>query len=331
MTRKSLFIKIVFSLALLAFLALQVDMSQLKQTAANIHISSWIYAAAFIFLQMFGLAWRWLLLINADSVRRMSLESSIRIIALSFLANYLFTTSLGGIITRIVLTVNYGFSFIKAVAATILDRCMTILALLLMAALFLPLLGDVFHPQFLTATSGLILVMLVALFMAAAFVLYKKRRAIIFSNRKIALCYKYLRALLTDPKLLAKIIATSLISQVMYFAAVYAVIVSLDAEFSFIKFMAIVPIITLISSLPVGYGGWGIREGAFIYGLGLINIPLEAAFMASVQIGLLSMLLAISTGIPALIDSETQLALKNWKLRKTRVPAKALKTANARF
>lgn len=159
----------------------------------------------------------------------------------------------------------------------------------------------------------------------------KKRRAIIFSNRKIALCYKYLRALLTDPKLLAKIIATSLISQVMYFAAVYAVIVSLDAEFSFIKFMAIVPIITLISSLPVGYGGWGIREGAFIYGLGLINIPLEAAFMASVQIGLLSMLLAISTGIPALIDSETQLALKNWKLRKTRVPAKALKTANARF
>lgn len=331
MTHKALLIKIIFSLALLAFLAVQIDLSQLKETAANIHISSWIYAAAFIFLQMFGLAWRWVLLINAGSIRRMNIESSFRIIALSFLANYLFTTSLGGIIARIVLTLNHGFSFIKAVAATIIDRCMTILALLLMVALFLPLLGDVFHPQFLTATSGLVFMMLALIFMAAAFVLYKKRRTIIFAHRKIALCYKYLRALLTDPKLLAKIVATSLISQLMYFAAVYAVIISLDTDFSFIKFMAIVPVITLISSLPVGYGGWGIREGAFIYGLGLINIPLEAAFMASVQIGLLSMLLAISTGIPAFIDSETQLALKNWKLRKTTVTAKILKTANARF
>ncbi len=331
MTRKALLIKIVFSLALLAFLALQVDISQLRDTAANIHISSWIYAAAFIFLQMLGLAWRWVFLINAGSVRRLNLESSFRIIALSFLANYLFTTSLGGIIARIVLTLNHGFSFIKALAATILDRCMTMLALLLMAALFLPLLGDVFQPHFLTATSGLILAMLAVLFMAAAFILYRKRRAIIFSNRKVALCYKYLRALLTNPRLLAKIISISVLSQLMYFAAVYAVMVSLDVEFSFIKFMAIIPVITLISSLPVGYGGWGIREGAFIYGLGLINIPLEAAFMASVQIGLLSMLLAISTGIPAFIDSETQLALKNWKLRKTASPAKALKTVNASF
>jgi uncharacterized membrane protein YbhN (UPF0104 family) len=82
--------------------------------------------------------------------------------------------------------------------------------------------------------------------------------------------------------------------------------------------MAVIPVITLISSLPVGYAGWGLREGAFIYGLGLINIPLESAFMASVQIGLLSMALAICTGIPALIDSETQVALKNWKLKKTK-------------
>jgi uncharacterized membrane protein YbhN (UPF0104 family) len=317
MTPKALLIKTFFSLVLLAIVIMQVDLSELKTTAANIHIFSWLYAAIFIFLQMLGLAYRWVLLVNAGSVKHMRFGSSLRIIALSFLANYLFTTSLGGIIARIVLTVNHGFSFIKTLAATILDRCMTIFGLLLLAALFLPLLNDVFQPHFFTMTGGLVFLLLAICFLAASLIIYKKRRAIIFANRRIAICYKYLRALLTDPQLLGKIIVTSLASQVMYFAAVYMVIISLDVDFSFIKFMAIIPVITLISSLPVGYGGWGIREGAFIYGLGLINIPLEAAFMASVQIGLLSMLLAVLTGIPAFIDSETQLALKNWRLKKT--------------
>ena len=61
------------------------------------------------------------------------------------------------------------------------------------------------------------------------------------------------------------------------------------------------PLITIIASLPVGYGGWGIREGAFVYGLGLIHVPIEVAFAVSVQIGLISMLCAFVAGIPAMM------------------------------
>ena len=138
----------------------------------------------------------------------------------------------------------------------------------------------------------------------------------IFADRRVSICYRNIRALLTETERMAMIIAILLVGQIMYFAAVYIVMSSLGTDFSFIRFLAVIPIITLIASLSVGYGGWGIREGAFMYGLGLINMPLEAAFMASVQIGILSTIAAMISGIPALVDDETQDALRQWRHKK---------------
>ena len=81
---------------------------------------------------------------------------------------------------------------------------------------------------------------------------------------------------------------------------------SMGIDFSVLYFFAVIPVITLVSSLPIGYGGWGIREGAFVYGLGLINVPFETAFATSIQVGIISMCGAIVAAIPVLLKSGTQ-------------------------
>lgn len=322
MTRRTLFVKLVLSMALLAFFAFKVDFNELRSTAYNIHPFTWGYALLFMFLQIIALSARWTMLVNVDSkTRQMSFMSGLKITAVSYLANYILITTLGGIVARIVLTLSHGFSFVKSVTATVIDRIMTLLALLIMASVFMPLLWNVLHPQIIDASSLLVLMMLSVISACALLILYKNRRAIIFSNRKIAVSYKYVRKLFTSPQVLGKIIILSLFGQVMYFASAYVVMKSLGAEFSLFQFMAVIPVITLIASLPLGYGGWGIREGAFVYGLSLINMPLEAAFMGSVQIGLLSMLAAMMAGIPAFVDDETQDALRSWRRERKLRPA----------
>lgn len=316
MSRRTLLIKFLFSAAIMAILLLQVDKSQLHLMAENIHPVTWGYALVFIFLQLGALSARWMLLMNADTAQPMRFPTSVRITAVSFLANYVFITSLGGIVARIGLTMSHGFTLMKSLAAALIDRGMTLLALLILAALFMPFLNGVFHPNLLNASTVFVSLMLMGLAIVMLSLVYRNRRAIIFSHRRVAICYKYIRALLTDTERMAKIIAISLVGQIMYFAAVYIVMSSLGTDFSFIRFLAVIPIITLIASLPVGYGGWGIREGAFMYGLGLINMPLEAAFMASVQIGILSTIAAMISGIPALVDDETQDALRQWRHKK---------------
>ncbi len=318
MNYKSLLIKIFLSLALLTAVAMQVDYAQIKSIAQNIHPVSWVYAMIFMLLQITGLAVRWTLLLNAGKRKNMRFATAIKITAISSLANYVFITSLGGIIARITLSMTHGFPFVKAMAATIIDRGMPLLALVILGMIFLPIFGHEFHPAFLNEKTMAILLALAALGMFVLLFLYKKRRAIIFYNRKITVCVKYLRSLLSSPALLIEIVCVSLVTQIMYFAAVYSVMHSLGGNFTFIQFMVVMPIITLAASLPIGYGGWGIREGAFMFGLQLINIPVEAAFMASVQIGVISMITAAVAGIPAFIDDETQRAIKDWKNRKIR-------------
>ncbi len=318
--KKALLLKILFSAGVFSILTLRVDYSALKGMVQNIHLHSCLLAVFFILCQIMALSLRWMLLINAGE-KRMGFLTSVRITLVSFLANYIFITSAGGIVARVVLSINHGFSLVRSLTATFLDRAMTLLALCLLAAVFIPVARPLFDAHLFTVTTLMILLTLGCMIGLGLFFAYKNRRSIIFSSRKMAVFYKYLRELVTDQNLLARITVLSLVAQVMYFCAVYVILRSLGGEFSLLSFMAVIPIITFVSSLPIGYGGWGIREGAFIYGLGLIHMPVEAALMASVQIGLITMLTAIITGIPAFLNDETQFAIRNWKRRKKPEPS----------
>ncbi|MGQ0527658.1 MAG: lysylphosphatidylglycerol synthase transmembrane domain-containing protein [Alphaproteobacteria bacterium] len=300
------------SAGILLVLILRVDYTAMQSMMHRIDITTWGLAFVFIFAQILALSVRWNLLVNVEETR-MDFMTSLRITLVSFLANYLFITSAGGIVARIALSVNHGISLVKSVVITLIDRLMTLFALGVLALIFLFEAQTFLNPKFINST---LIFSLLLFFLAVSALLvfaYNRRREIIFSNRKIAMCSQYLRTFLTNSTLLSKVIGVSLFGQIMYFAAVYVVIESLGINLPLIKFMAIIPFITLVASLPLGYGGWGIREGAFMYGLGLINLPLEASFTASVQIGLISMVAALVTGVPAFFDTRTQSALKGWR------------------
>lgn len=301
-------IKIAISVVLMAALMMRMDLGRVGQFIGEIHISAWGFAMAMILLQILALSYRWLLLINVHQ-RRVSFRNAVQVNLASLLANYLFITSIGGIIVRIAMSIQSGVSLMHSIAATALDRVMTLAALLILTIVFMPVLNgiashDIYHHAIFVIASFFIGGMIFSLLVFDTF-----RRKIIFSNRKITMCFKYLRTVMTDQNLLAKVIASSLVGQIAYFGAVFVITNHMGFEFSWLHFIAIMPLITVIASLPVGYGGWGIREGAFVYGLGLIHVPIEIAFAVSVQIGLISMLTALLTGIPAILTRNSALSL----------------------
>ncbi|MCB9983369.1 MAG: flippase-like domain-containing protein [Rhodospirillales bacterium] len=300
MSQHKLLIKIVISLAIMALLAMRMDLGALGEHIGDIQGPVWLVAALMIFVQIIALAYRWFLLINAHE-HRITYHNAMRVTLASMIANYLFITSIGGIIVRVAMSVQSGISLVRSIAATALDRVMTLLALLILTALFLPVLSAIASHDMFSHAIFILGLFSCGAFLFALLMFETFRRKIIFSHRKVTMCFKYLRTVMTDHNIMGKIVISSLIGQVAYFAAVYAVTASMGIEFSWLHFISILPLITIIASLPVGYGGWGIREGAFVYGLGLIDIPIEVAFAASVQIGLISMICAFIVGIPALV------------------------------
>lgn len=313
---KTILLKVLISLAIVAVLALRMDPKEISNLTKHMYASAWLVAAGLIVIQILAISYRWLLLANVNG-RKMDYPDSVRITLASLLANYLFITSVGGIIVRVVLAMQHGISLVKAIAATALDRLMTLLAMVILAVVFLPVLARAVEPEIFYNMLGIV-TGCVAVTAAAVFVFIKNTKGnIIFTHRKIAVCFKYLRSVVTNSELLGKITLSSLIGQIAYFAAVYVITLSSGVEFSLPYFLAIMPMIAIVASLPVGYGGWGVREGAFVYGLGLINIPLETAFVVSVQIGIITMLTALICGIPAILNERTRFALKSHKQART--------------
>jgi hypothetical protein len=62
---------------------------------------------------------------------------------------------------------------------------------------------------------------------------------------------------------------------------------------NFVRWFLIVPAVLLITIVPISLGGWGLREGAFVVGLGLISVPAETAVTLSVMFGIFQILTAI--------------------------------------
>lgn len=87
----------------------------------------------------------------------------------------------------------------------------------------------------------------------------------------------------------SKTILIAALSLMMHFCNILAVYIvadnfRLNADL-WLMAVVVLPVI-LISLLPISFAGWGVREGAMVIGLGLIDVPMDKAVAVSVTFGL---------------------------------------------
>ena len=305
-------VKILISGLLLAFLWTRMDKGALQDATHMVHASSWFYAVFFIIAQLVLLSLRWMYLINVGHFR-MNFKDSVQVSLASQIANMLFLTTVSGIAVRVAMAYQHGASLFKSVFATAIDRIMTLAALLLLCAFFLPSLTNYIDASLSKNIGLFVAAMILVLFVLTpllAITVANKIPARIFSKGNMRSGQRYIKLLFGNYGLLGKILSVSLLGQMSFFAAVYCIALSSGIELGFLQIMIVLPAIALVSSMPFSFGGWGIREGAFIYGLGLLNVPMETAFSVSVQIGLVSLIAMMLAGIPALVSSDMMTSKK---------------------
>jgi hypothetical protein len=238
----------------------------------------------------------------------MDYRQSLEVTLASLVANSLFIAAITGVLIRVAMSLQYGASLFKSVVGTIVDRLMTLAALLFLSGLFLPLLDDFIKGDIYTKVCIYIGIFIFLTFvvapMALSFLLRYMPR-LPFSERHMRVGTRYLTILLGDRKVLTKVVVSSVVAQFSFFVSVYFIVMSTHIKLDFIDLLTVLPLITLVASLPISFGGWGVREGAFVYGLGLLGVPMETAFIISVQTGLIGLLMTIIIGIPVLMTSKT--------------------------
>jgi uncharacterized membrane protein YbhN (UPF0104 family) len=93
------------------------------------------------------------------------------------------------------------------------------------------------------------------------------------------------------------IVGLAVAIQFLVVVAIYLCARGMNIQLGFGAALMTIPAIMLVSMVPISFAGWGVREGAMIFGLGLIGIGATDALAVSVTFGLLQIVIGLPGGV----------------------------------
>jgi len=203
--------------------------------------------------------------------------------------------TIGGDVARVWLARRLGLSVNQLVLSVLLDRVLTVGALLVLAVLTLP---GVPHPLALSAWFGCVIILLCA---ATGYGLLRPVARLLGRWRDLRFIHLILRTaeelrhVTRRRGLLALFYAV--MSALCSALGAYCIARSLGIDLGPIPIIAIMSIVIFVAALPISFAGWGVREVSLVTILGLLGINRDAALLMSVEFGLLGTFLSLPGGI----------------------------------
>jgi len=98
-------------------------------------------------------------------------------------------------------------------------------------------------------------------------------------------------------RLFATVTWLSIVSTAFALASIYVLLLAYDQHVSFAAFTAFFSIASAVEVLPISLNGFGVREGTYVYFLGLLSVPAEAGLGVALLFRLIALIQAVIGGL----------------------------------
>lgn len=285
------FLRIGISILLIGFFFYKTDTEKLLVTIRE--ITPWVWTSAFSLLLLAQIisVFRWKILSRAIGF----LGSMTQFIVFYFSGmffNLFLPTSIGGDVLKVFFLSRGEARKLPAAYSVLADRMFGLLTLVLIGA-FTVLINPGLLPPFLRNflwISGLGALGII-LFPLKMHKILEKHFPKIASRVSMVIIYW------KKPYVLTTAIFLSFLLQVLGIVALPVLAHSLQIDQPISLYFVIFPIVAIVTILPVSLGGLGVREGSFIYLLGLKGVPMEKALVLSLGFFFLHAALGLIGGL----------------------------------
>ena len=250
------------------------------KTVAFTFISLWLcYALS---------AWRWCYIVQKGESGHFSFINSARIVAIANFLNQGLPGSIGGDVYRGFALTRFGFSKSWSIQSLFLDRMFGLVFMSVMG-----LFALISFDWDLMQKPECMMLILIMLAIVCGFTLFcqlDRIRLPEYVTSKVAfLCNmtKVSRQFFGAKDILFMI--TGFMVMFFLYFPVYLFAVDLGYKLSLTAILFVMPMVFLLSSLPISFAGWGVRETTFITLFGLFGMPNDQALTLSVMYGLVSL------------------------------------------
>jgi len=296
-------LRIVISISLIALLLSRANLSELAEALKSTNIWYLLFALLLAFSQVFISAYRWQIMLSPKAIQ-VPLRSLMSIYLVGSLFNKFLPTKLGGDVVRGYELARFSGKAVDSAATVLMERIVGFTALFVICWISL-----LFGFQRLEGTSTLPIVGAMSLaFVFSLAVLFNARlmdktlSLTRFVKRwnledRLKKVYNSLHSLTASKGVLLCAFVLSLVAQFVGIASTFLISKALGLNVSFVYFLTVVPIIWVITMVPISIGGLGVREGAFVLFFGQQGVSTENALLLSLLWWALTLVIGLVGGI----------------------------------
>lgn len=288
--------KIGLSFIAFYFVFKGIDFSHLAELIRQQELSEVVVACALIGLQITlgGLRWRLVVVaLSQANTRVLSYLEALKLYYISVFFNCCLPGTVGGDVVRVWLAKSEHIPLQISINSVIIDRLIALVALMILVLSTSPILGDVMGIDI----TSYIPIGIALLALGITLVMYMPSLFIRFEHIKVIKWLMYpihfLRTLFQFPLVCMLSLIYALLSHLCFCACIYALALSMGVQITLLQCIAFVPLVMLITTLPISIGGWGIREASMVGMLGLVGVQKAAALALSVEIGVMTILISL--------------------------------------
>lgn len=299
-------------LLILVYLVYKIGFKEIILTFVGLKIPFLLAGLPFLFLCF--VIWSYRLKYLLDK-KKFNLNFSY-ILKMYFIGNFYSTitpSQIGGVIMKtFYIKEKASKTFAETAGVVVLDKILEIIALLALG-----IAGSFILFKYLSIKLFIMAILMFASFIFVLILLIKKKWGEIFFRlaykfiipqnikEKAKLSFKNFHQNLLTGQILVLPLILALFGWIILYSFTYFLGLSLEIEISYLVFIVIMAISSLVGLLPISFGGLGTREGTTVFLLGLFNIGASQAFTLSILAYL------IAKFLPALVGSILALTIKN--------------------
>lgn len=264
-----------------------VDFHEAMRTLARLPL--WPFAGLIILVVSLGWvqAWRWSLILTRLGISR-PFGAIWRVVFISIGIMQAVPGTVGADAVRVWSLYRQGAPLNLAILSCLFDRIPAALVLVVVSACGLPFLsrepGTALLAIIAIAVGGIV----VSGFCGILIVAWLPERWQFGPIARVVSLCTAISSLATDKALMLRTTILSLVIHLGLIFSIYIVLYLLAAEVSWGACLTILPLVLLVSVLPISIGGWGIREGAMVTAFSLLHVPSTLTLAASVAFGIVT-------------------------------------------
>ena len=268
--------KLACSALLLLWLAHAIDLAETVERLRTARPAPFIVAFIVLIVQALLGAWRWAAIVRMQG-GALDGATALRLFLIGMFVNQTLSSTVGGDALRIWRLRASGLPLATALEGILLERLTGLVTLSVLAAAAL---------AYASGPAALALGLLIG---AGVSVAAGAALADLLSRRlggRIADLARNARHALASTQALP-VLAAALAIHLLGAAAAWLVAAALGIELALLPCLLLVPPALLLATLPISFGGWGVREGVLVATLALVGVPATDALALSVGFGLL--------------------------------------------